>query len=112
MTVRNKKEIADNEPTNEARALDFDYTGEFATGSISHDDRGQARWKFNTETTPPAGSDPERTFDLLKALNNDALSIESSAPPEEAKPTRHSGYNPYDVTGANKSKSKQNPRKK
>jgi hypothetical protein len=105
MTAHNKKENGDDDATSEAEALDFDYTGEFATGSIAHDERGQARWKFKTESTP-ATSDPERTFDLLKALNNDALRVESAPSAGADKPTRHSGYNPYDVTGPDKSKSK------
>jgi len=87
-------------------SVSLDYTGEFASGVIDHDDRGQARWKWNSESTPVG--ETERTFDLLKALNNDALTIEGSPQPDPAKPARQSGYNPYDVSGT----AKQKPRKK
>jgi hypothetical protein len=122
MNPRGKREIADEDPTSEEPTLDadptrkdtlhdhsrvsLDYTGEFATGSVDHDDRGQARWKWNTESTP--AGETERTFDLLKALNNDALSIEGSPDQKPTEPPRQSGYNPYDVGGGNKPK----PRKK
>jgi hypothetical protein len=105
----------DHDPTVEEKALDvdskrshsaderfrvsLDYTGEHATGSVDHDDRGQARWKWNSETTP--SGDAERTFDLLKALTNDDLSIEGAAEEPVDEPPRQSGYNPYDV-GPNK----------
>ena len=87
--------------------VSLDYTGEFASGVIDHDDRGQARWKWNSESTPTG--ETERTFDLLKALNNDALTIEGSPKQESEKPKRQSGYNPYDVGGAD---TKPKPRKK
>jgi hypothetical protein len=121
MNPREKREISDDDPTepaldgdrtrneqvDERFRVSLDYTGEFATGTVDHDDRGQARWKWNSETTPTG--DTERTFDLLKALTNDALSIEGAAETKPEEPTRQSGYNPYDVGGgADKSK----PRKK
>ena len=117
-----KRKMADDAPTvdeeapdldrtrtdaaNDGYTVSLDYTGEFASGVIDHDDRGQARWKFNSESTPVG--ETERTFDLLKALNNDALTIEGSPQPDPAKPARQSGYNPYDVSGT----AKQKPRKK
>jgi hypothetical protein len=126
MSSRGKREIADEDPPGEDETLEvdptrsdllddqhrvsLDYTGEFATGTVDHDDRGQARWKWNTEDTP--SGDAERTFDLLKALNNDALRIEGS--PEETptdEPPRQSGYNPYDVGGGDKKTPKPNPPK-
>jgi hypothetical protein len=130
MNPRGTREIADHDPTGENETLDgdskragpvddhfrvsLDYTGEFATGSIDHDDRGQARWKWNSESTPTG--DTERTFDLLKALTNDALSIEGAAEePAAEEPTRQSGYNPYNVGGPSKPNvtgpSKPKPRK-
>jgi hypothetical protein len=127
MSSRTKKEVDDDDPTGVERALDvdpthsdivddkyrvsLDYTGEFATGTVDHDDRGQARWKWNTESTP--SGDTERTFDLLKALTNDALSLDGSVEQKaEEPPPRQSGYNPYDVGGGDKPKPKPKPRKK
>jgi hypothetical protein len=123
MNPPGKRQISDNDPTGQEPALDgdpaltdqvderfrvsLDYTGEFATGTVDHDDRGQARWKWNTESTPTG--DTERTFDLLKALTNDALSIEGSAETKPEEPKRQSGYNPYDVGGG---ADKRKPRKK
>jgi len=89
-------------------ALALDYTGEFASGVVDHDDRGQARWKWKTEDAPIAPA--ERTFDLLKALDNDALSIESEPQEVRKAPPRQSGYNPYDVGGPTKPKSRRKPR--
>jgi hypothetical protein len=121
MSSRRKRDLPDDDPTAEEAALgkDFDpadtdqlpdkfrvsldYTAESATGTVDHDDRGQARWKWNTESTP--AGDADQTFDLLKALNNDALSIEGTAP-QAAKPPRKSGYDPYDVGGDDKPKVK------
>jgi hypothetical protein len=127
MKPRSKHDLPDDDPTAEQAALDehvdladtdqlddkyrvsLDYTGEFATGTVDHDDRGQARWKWNTESTP--AGDTDRTFDLLKALNNDALTIEGTAEQEQpAKPQRKSGYDPYDVGGDKPKKTK--PREK
>jgi hypothetical protein len=117
MDSRGKRETARENSTDKEEGLDptrtdqiddrfrvsLDYTGEFATGTVDHDDRGQARWKWNTETTPAGETD--RTFDLLKALTNDALSIEGSpAEPPAKEPPRQSGYNPYDVGGPKKPK--------
>jgi hypothetical protein len=121
MNPRRTKETPDDEPTGKKAAVDdertqtnltekysisIDYTGEFSKGTVDHDDRGQARWKWNTETTPSGEAD--RTFDLLKALTNDALSIEGSVE-EPAEPPRQSGYNPYDV-GGDKPKPKPTPK--
>jgi hypothetical protein len=120
---RRTRETLDDDPTVEQEApgavidpastdqlddqyrVSIDYSGEFASGTIDHDERGQARWKWNTETTP--AGDTERTFDLLKALNNDALCIEGSAEPP-AKPPRKSGYDPYDVSVGDKPKTSRN----
>jgi hypothetical protein len=129
MEPRRKREPSDDEPTAEHQTLkngdeeidpattdqlgdqyrvSLDYTGEYASGTVDHDDRGQARWKWNTESTPAGEID--RTFDLLKALNNDALSIEITVEEKRAKPPLTSGYDPYDI-GDQDSKQKK-PRKK
>ncbi len=122
MNPRRTQETPDDDPTHEKTALEgerthtdliekynvsIDYTGEFSKGTVDHDDRGQARWKWNTESTP--SGDADRTFDLLKALTNDALSIEGSVD-EPVEPPRQSGYNPYDVGGGDKPKT--NPKLK
>jgi hypothetical protein len=100
---------ADTDPIDIRERVSLDYTGEFSTGTIDHDERGQARWKFKTEATP--SGDIERTFDLLKALNNDALSIEGAQEPAaETKPKRKSGYNPYDVDSSAKPKPSKPPK--
>ena len=102
--------IADEDPTLEEEAPDFDSlvqgdstddaslvaAGGHSVGAIEHDERGEARWKWVTETT--AALEAEKTFDHLEALSNAALSLAdppASAPP--AKPSRKTGYNPYDV---------------
>src|SRR5262245_36594824 len=105
--------IADDDPTIEEEAPDFDPTRTDAlratdvsvvatsgdsVGAIEHDDRGEARWKWVTET--PGALASEKTFDHLKSLSNDALSLEDGpALAEPEKPSRKTGYNPYDVDG-------------
>jgi hypothetical protein len=105
--------IADDDPTIEEEAPDFDPTrtdslrasdvsivatsGE-SVGAIEHDDRGEARWKWITETAGALAS--EKTFDHLKSLSNDSLALEvATATAEPEKPSRKTGYNPYDVDG-------------
>lgn len=125
MKPRRQREPSDDEPTAEHQTLkhgneeidpgdtdqlddqyrvSLDYTGEHSSGTVDHDDRGQARWKWNTESTPSGETD--RTFDLLKALNNDALSIEITVEEKPAKAPRKSGYDPYDVGGGKDAKRK------
>jgi hypothetical protein len=106
-----EEEILNVDPTRpetEHHALSLDYTGEFASGVVDHDDRGQARWKWKTEDAPAASAD--RTFDLLKALDNDAISIEKEPQEVRTAPPRQSGYNPYDVGGPTQRKSRRKPR--
>ena len=99
--------MTDDDPTVEEEAPDFDPSGtdelerptfaavrDDSAGSVEHDDRGQARWKWATEHQGPA-SETERTFDQLEALTNDKLALEESAPEPTAGP--QSGYNPYDT---------------
>jgi hypothetical protein len=69
-------------------------TNERKTGTIEHDDRGDARWVFPSEQQ---ARDTAETFDELKALDNDTLEIlELSEPPAKSPPG--GGYNPYNVT--------------
>jgi len=107
MSSQNKRPPTDDDPTIEEEVPDFDPTrtdqieeDEFVstrhdtTGVIEHDERGQARWKWIPETTP--AGDADGTFDELRALTNDRLTLEDS-PSKESAPTPQSGYNPYDT---------------
>jgi hypothetical protein len=40
----------------------------------------------------------DRTFDELKALDNEALTLVDQPDPSRPKPPPGGGYNPYDVT--------------
>ena len=69
---------------------------ESSAGGIAFDDLGQPRWKFPTEDG--AASEAERTFDLLKALDNDSIELlETKAASETPAPSKQGGYNPYDT---------------
>jgi hypothetical protein len=70
-------------------------TNERSTGTIEHDDRGDARWVWATEQQ--AQESAEKTFDELKALDNEALTLLEQSDPSRAKPPPGGGYNPYDV---------------
>ncbi|HEX5098929.1 MAG TPA: hypothetical protein VFV94_05490 [Polyangiaceae bacterium] len=100
----------DEDPTLEDEAPDFGAlgtaidsdepslvaTGGGSVGAIEHDERGEARWKWVTETA--AALETEKTFDHLEALSNASLSLEDApAKADAAKPSRKTGYNPYDV---------------
>jgi hypothetical protein len=66
-------------------------------GSVDHDERGRAKWKWSTEASVPAVADTG-TFDLLKALDNDSLTLSQEIPALD--PTvvdKKAGYNPYDA---------------
>ena len=105
--------IADEDPTLEEEAPQFDPTrtdnlaasdvsivaaGGDSVGAIEHDDRGEARWKWITETNGALESD--KTFNHLKALSNTSLALQQTpASTEPEKPSRKTGYNPYDVAG-------------
>ena len=113
---RTKNALPDDAPTGEEEALEVDGTNtdqldakyrirvatgsEANSGTVEFDERGQPRWKYrDNEPT----RDPERTFDLLKALDNAAIVIDE--PPPLEQPKREPGYNPYD-TGPAKPKRK------
>jgi hypothetical protein len=70
-------------------------TNERSSGSIEHDDRGDARWVWPSE--PQAQESAERTFNELKALDNETLEILEQPDPARAKPPPGGGYNPYDA---------------
>lgn len=64
-------------------------------GRIDHDDRGQAQWKWATETLAPADPNDE-TFDYLKAIDAE-LELEQTSrgtAMEQSDPA--GGYNPYE----------------
>jgi len=71
-------------------------TNQGSVGSIEHDERGDARWVFPTEQQ--AKESIERTFNELKALDNEALALLEQADPSQQKTPPGGGYNPYDTT--------------
>jgi hypothetical protein len=100
---RDKRQLADDDPTAEEEGPSFDPTrtdqlgsphglARHASGVIERDDRGQARWVV----LPPV-RDADRTFDQLEARDNDDIAIEGESPAPDPKPTPQSGYNPYDT---------------
>lgn len=109
--IRFPSNPSDDDPTDEQPTLEYDGTrtdeldeayrmrvvaaNENGSGTVDFDDRGQPRWKWITETDGAAQS-CERTFDHLKALDNEALSIEEPAP-DSSKSSPASGYDPYDT---------------
>jgi hypothetical protein len=111
--------LADDDPTLEEEAPDFESlaanggredlsivaSGGDSAGAIEHDERGEARWKWVTETA--AALETEKTFDHLEALSNASLALaDAPATATAAKPPRKTGYNPYDVGGPPPSKSR------
>jgi len=113
----NSPVLTDNDPTLEEEAPEFEPTatdtlpeevsvvaaGGDSAGAIEHDERGEARWKWVTETA--AASEVDKTFDHLEALSNASLSLENTpATADTEKPSRKTGYNPYDLGGAAPSK--------
>ena len=68
---------------------------------MQHDERGEARWTWATEQHDAL----DRTFDELKALDNEALTL-LEPNPVAARPRTGGGYNPYDAAAAKKTKSK------
>jgi len=109
MNPRDVRVLTDDDPTVEEEAPDieplsrtdqierptFVSARDHGPGTVEHDERGQARWKWATEREGPS-KEADRTFDQLEALANDRLSLEEPAAPEPA-PIPQSGYNPYDT---------------
>lgn len=71
-------------------------TNERATGTIEHDERGDARWVFPSEQQ--AHESIEKTFDELKALDNETLTLLEQSAPSPGKAPPGGGYNPYNTT--------------
>jgi hypothetical protein len=103
----------DDDPTIEEEILEFDGSttdqlddtyrmrvvsaSENGKGTVDHDERGRAKWKWSTEASAPATADTG-TFNLLKALDNDSLSLSQEIPALDATNIdKHAGYNPYDA---------------
>jgi hypothetical protein len=76
-------------------AKDVTLTNDRASGTIEHDDRGDARWVFASEQQ--AKESAERTFNELKALDNEALEILEQPDRSRSNPPPGGGYNPYDA---------------
>jgi hypothetical protein len=72
-------------------------TNERSLGAIRHDERGDAHWTWATEQRDPL----ERTFDELKALDNETLALLESDP-KAARPASGGGYNPYNAATGKK----------
>ena len=101
-----KKQVRAEDPTIEEEIPDFDgvHTDQLSdayrvdvvstseNGGIDHDERGQARWRWNTEVG--LGQATDQTFDELEALENPALTLEDA--PEPALPGQ--AYDPYATT--------------
>jgi hypothetical protein len=97
------------DPPSEKKSLELDNThtdqpddayrarivtsNESPNGVVQFDDRGQANWKWRTEL---GSANPEATgtFNLLKALENPALTLEGEAAPA-SEPFTKTGYDPY-----------------
>src|SRR5688500_12734741 len=58
-------------------------TNERSKGAIEHDDRGDARWVFATEKQ--AHDSTADTFNELKALDNEALTLVDQPDPAQPK---------------------------
>ena len=71
-------------------------TNEHSIGTIEHDERGDARWVWASEHQ--AQESLERTFDELKALDNETLSLLDQPAPAPGKQPPGGGYNPYNTT--------------
>jgi hypothetical protein len=76
-------------------------TNEGSAGKVQHDERGEARWAWSTAQNDAL----DRTFDELKALDNEALTLLESEP-VAARPRNSGGYNPYDAAAVKKRKTK------
>ena len=81
--------------SDKATREDVTLTNERSSGTIEHDDRGDARWVWPSEKQ--AQQSAERTFDELKALDNETLEILELGDPSRTKPPPGGGYNPYDA---------------
>lgn len=69
--------------------------GEHSSGVISYDDLGQPRWTWVTELGETR--DTGDTFNYLKALDTDVLSIADDPGASSRAVRKEAGYNPYDT---------------
>ena len=73
-------------------------TGDHSVGVIRHDELGQPRWTWITEIDSPR--DTSETFNYLKALDTDMLSV-ADEPGATANPIdKEAGYDPYNTSRA------------
>ncbi|HEY9182507.1 MAG TPA: hypothetical protein VIQ99_04860 [Gammaproteobacteria bacterium] len=86
----------DKQPT---RDTSVTLTNERSTGTIEHDERGDARWVSASERQ---ARDTAETFDELKALDNDTLEILELTDAPRQKSPPGGGYNPYDISTPSK----------
>jgi hypothetical protein len=121
MDEKSRPPQAEDDPTDEHEALEFDgthtevlddtyrfrvvATSENSAGGIDRDELGRARWKWIAEGTAPAG-ETDKTFDHLKALDQDGLAVDGAAPDPAPQPLRKVGHNPYDTGPSEKPKPK------
>jgi len=104
----------EDDPTSEEEILEFDGSktdqlddtyrmrvvsaSENGIGAVDHDERGHAKWKWSTEASAQPSPADTGTFDLLKSLDNESLSLSQELPALDPKAVdSHGGYNPYDV---------------
>jgi hypothetical protein len=74
---------------------------EGSAGRVTHDARGHAQWKWTSQEHPVAPND--KTYNLLKALDNDALAVREAAQAAE-QASRKIGFDPYDTARTRKPK--------
>ncbi len=100
---KHKPTLADDDPTGEEEALDFDPTRtdvieapalaiDNPSGAVVRDERGQAQW-----VVIPSSRATDETFDQFQALDNEALAVDAKAPERPESPNRKSGCDPYDT---------------
>jgi hypothetical protein len=90
--------------SDKAKREDVTLTNERSNGTIEHDDRGDARWVWASEQQAQEAA--ERTFDELKALDNETLEILEQPAPLSGRPPPGGGYNPYDAVEPKKKPAK------
>jgi hypothetical protein len=109
MVQRPPDSSANEDPTSEEEALEFDGTStdqlddtyrfrvvaasESANGTVGLDERGQSHWKWITEVRPSAG-EATGTFDQLRALEDPTLALEEDRV-DEPRGASQDGYDPY-----------------
>jgi hypothetical protein len=69
---------------------------ESTIGSVEHDERGQARWKFKVDSVPSADPTAE-TYNYLKALDAQ-LELEDGHTAPTLERLKLPGFDPYDTS--------------